>query len=152
MHELTKKVFCRDGEFFLEKDLDRIIRQYLTERAKEIRKKVWDDPDCIEPTLGLSSPEADMITGSGCSTTYKPKDSTVGEEWTSHNTDKRWCSCVILGADLDNWKYCPECGTPRPKPRSLAELLKENFGDGVIVGDAWKRIADYCEKHFKEKK
>ena len=173
MHELTIRLYKLPKEHSKEQ-VDSIIRQYLTEKRNHILGKYVEGrnylyPHHLDECLGLSSPEAkwssatpktggksgDVTIGlSGTKISWpKPKDSTVGE-WT--------CHAHPMGYVCEH-SFCPLCGTPRPKPKSLRETVSKEVyeylvrcGKESFAQDFRWHLADVAigayEKHFKDKK
>lgn len=53
---------------------------------------------------------------------------------------------VVVG---NNWHFCPICGTPRPKEKSLAEKMKESVYATVACGwDDYQKLEKIAEQHF----
>jgi hypothetical protein len=131
-HPLTEKIWNRPGNDVSPQALDSIIRTELEKMASDI--VVLPSKGCFQwseicSILGLlTESKSEQIApgnlGPGFEATAKLTKLKTAEVWSFVNKDKRWCSCVILGADLDNWKYCPNCGAPKPTEKTLAEKFK----------------------------
>ena len=70
-------------------------------------------------------------------------------KWCEHVDAREQCTFEIAGM-----KFCPTCGTPRPKEKSLAEKLREQFYTPattipVAECDRWERVAKVAEEHFE---
>ena len=174
MHELTKRLnqiihpeLC--------KVIDSIIRQWLSEKAKEFATR----PDLsYQQILGIQSEVKEpwkKEQGCGCLTTFgensvskkyclehepkttfdKPVEDKV-EKWCEHIVDwnykDRSGAVYIVG---HTWQFCPICGTHRPVSKTqkevLAEKLAKHNGSNYEASPKWwNELAEIAEKHFKE--
>ena len=81
-------------------------------------------------------------------------------KWCEHCNDEfcRWETWVTHLSNV--WKFCPICGTPRPKEKTLEEKFKARLemnpsGDLALtwIVDQWtiKKLAEIAEEHFRVK-
>ena len=51
----------------------------------------------------------------------------------------------------NSWNFCPICGTPRPKEKTLAEKFGEFLFDSknIMKGGVAENLARIAEDHFK---
>ena len=75
-------------------------------------------------------------------------------KWCEHCNDEfcRWGTWVTHLSNV--WKFCPICGTPRPKEKTLEEKFKQ--WSKRIIGESnypemAKDLANIAEEHFKAK-
>lgn len=159
MHELTKQLNIIQPR--AEKICDSIITSYLREKAEELAKdshlaqgKLISRHEAAKEILGIEKSEVrlgecEMI-----------KEKTVGE-WCEHiqkdNLTGYWAdkNCHIS----NEYNFCPICGTPRPKAKTLAQKFQERCSGMIIEGQQIKAdwsyhlfeaLEEIATKHFEK--
>lgn len=180
MHELTDKLWA-NGMASSKIIDDNLICTYLAEKAKELDGIIDGQLKghyVASRILGLSpskevEPECECMkhgkpgyaqgTCPACiekSYKSKPKDSEV---WCEHCkwSGGKWWFCITQNNEsamsplVDSICFCGVCGTPRPKPKTLAEKFLEYSKDNnypFYIDRYYKDLANIAEQHFKESK
>lgn len=164
MHELTKKI---QVGYTTEKEVDSIITKYLKDIEKEIilylipgmrDKEVGNSmilKNKLDKILGLSEKE-----DYNASVHKEVVGDTVKEYWMKKEPQKKeWCEHwkhdgsywrltekSKYHGNVDDIKYCCECGTARPIEKSLeerlAEKLNETWGRTSFNSSTFERLAE----------
>lgn len=51
---------------------------------------------------------------------------------------------------ISDWMFCPICGTPRPKEKSLVDKFMEEWGRYILNPDSQMKLFDRFEKIAEE--
>lgn len=170
VHELTMKLF-NTGIWFKTgtlSDNDKIVRQWLEEKAKELNPRLCCPSDEIDRILGLTEEEtvtndATYTPGEallkGMKITVTPKAS---GEWCKHNSLDKYNDCYNFCGNgwrktPNQWVCCPICAAPRPekpKEKTLAEKLKTVptvyvAHDGYDPDRYYEELAKVAAEHYK---
>lgn len=147
LHPLTEKVWC-DGPKETEQ-VDRIITDYLREKANEIADTAPTDKKEYyryhsKRILGLTEEpktmKKDYDLDDHCPQTGDMVKTPVSGEW----------PCEHKQYDNILYKFCPICGTPRPKQIGLREkLVKAIIHEGFGLIDS-EQVADAVIRTIKE--
>jgi hypothetical protein len=138
MHELTEQL-SRSVNGSIGKAEDKVIRSYLEKAYEElIKAPVYR----FRNVLGLDGVEEPKKAQGWCEHTDKVRSITVN--YLSDGT-----------LTIPYFNYCPECGTPRPKEKTLAEkfcdahpICKQHGRPHMSVCEILAKVA---EDHFKGK-
>lgn len=173
MHPWTRELWTASVDI---KKMDEMLVYKLSEKAKELAK--IHSKEYSYSILGLSpskevEPECECMkhgkpgyaqgTCPACiekSYKSKPKDSEV---WCEHCkwSGGKWWFCITQNNEsamsplVDSICFCGVCGTPRPKPKTLAEKFLEYSKDNnypFYIDRYYKDLANIAEQHFKESK
>lgn len=140
MHELTRKIaeYQRSNPNKTFSEYDSIITAYLKECAENLLNKTSGSDfmkDKIWTSLGLEKKEE------VCKHLGDPKCIKCGymqepqkEVWCEHSVIceeigalQKLTADTVYVSKSSSWKFCPICGTPRPKQSSLVEELAEEL-------------------------
>lgn len=163
MHAWTEELW----QIATKEKFDRILCEKLAEKSRDIyyarmetERGVWGHT--VHKILGLSPSkdvgEVQPAYCFACSTLHKantlcpkPKDSEVWCEEIKLMPYGYYFKGFFLGCHVpDDWKQCPVCLAPRPKPKTLAEKFRDI--DGMYDdSEFWNKLAEIAEKHFKDK-
>lgn len=178
-HELTEKVWLangwtENGEF--KEKMDSIIRSWIEEKAKEIKKLCIGYDHNVDSILGFTSqfdkfmefPHSwDMNKNEWSCECCKPKEEKKSDgEWPCGHIKAKdgkhellyyadnASSLSYTGAD-ERWNFCPICSAPRPVAKSLAEKFRDHFrdqdsGDASAIEHKYSTLAKIAEEHFRK--
>jgi hypothetical protein len=124
MHPLTEKIFGFKGSW-KDKDVDSIIRAYLSEVAEKLDKANYGDT--INECRRILSLDCEKDTCTGCNSTL---GSEAHEELCEPKKEEKvdWCehegTYTITQIGYKPVNYCPYCGTPHPTRDLRKELAK----------------------------
>ena len=120
-HELTIELFETESTIFVKDEIDRIVREWLGEKAKEMSSGNVAEEEWYFSRFGLTEKEEVVV-------------------------EKKWCEHSPW---YENYKFCPICGTPRPsEPSKREKLALLLYSKGTEPGElywheAQKDVKDY---------